>query len=58
MIHQAGLLLVVSHLFAVSVSVVGVGLQKSKELNLDVKNIFAVSHTEHRRGDALGSLFC
>jgi len=42
-----GLLLVVPHLFAVLVSVLWVGLIKSTELNLGVKNIFAGSHTEH-----------
>jgi hypothetical protein len=39
------LLVVISYLFAVPVLVMGVGLEKSKELNLDVRNIFAVSHT-------------
>jgi hypothetical protein len=46
MIGPGGLLLVVPHLV---VSVSWAGLQESKkELNLDVKNIFAGSHTEHR----------
>jgi hypothetical protein len=48
MIGPDGLLLVVPHLFAaVPVSVLLVGLQKSKQLNLHVKNTFAGSHTEH-----------
>jgi hypothetical protein len=46
MIGQGGLLLVLFHLFAVSVSVFWAGLQKCKQLNLDMKNIFAGSHTE------------
>jgi hypothetical protein len=48
-----GLLLAVPHLFALPFSVLWVGLQKSTELNLDVKHIFAGSHTT--AGDALGS---
>jgi len=48
MIGPGGLLLVVSHLFAVLVSVSWMGLQKSKYGNLDVKNIFAGSRTKHR----------
>jgi hypothetical protein len=41
MIGPDGLLLVVPLLFAVPVSVLWVGLQKSKQLsNLDVKNLF------------------
>jgi hypothetical protein len=48
MIGPGGLLLVVPHLFALPVSVLLVGLQKSTELNLDVKNIFSGSHTQHR----------
>jgi hypothetical protein len=48
MIGPGGLLLVVPHLFVVPVWVLSVGLQKSTELNLDVKNIFAGSHNEHR----------
>ncbi len=48
MIGPGGLLLVVTHLFAVPVSVPCVGLQKSTWLNLDPKNIFAGSHTEPR----------
>jgi hypothetical protein len=47
MIGPGGLPLVVPHLLAVLVSVLRVGLLKSTELNLDVKNIFAGSHTEH-----------
>jgi hypothetical protein len=39
MIGPSGLLLVVSHLFAVPVSVLLVGLQKSTLRDLDVKNI-------------------
>jgi hypothetical protein len=38
------------HLFAAHVSVLCVGLQKSKELNLDVRNFFAGSHTEQLWG--------
>ncbi len=41
MIRPGGLQLVVPHLFALPVSVLRMGLQKSTELNLDVKNIFA-----------------
>jgi hypothetical protein len=48
MIGPGGLLLVVPHLFADPVSLLLVGLQKSRELNWDVKNIFAGSHTDHR----------
>jgi hypothetical protein len=48
MIGPCGLLLVVSHLLFAAV-VLWVGLEKSKELNLDVRNIFAGSDT----GDAL-----
>jgi hypothetical protein len=50
MIDPGGLLLVVPHLFAVPVSVLLVGLQKSTLLNLDVKNILSTA------GDALISL--
>jgi hypothetical protein len=39
MIGAGGLLLVVSHLFAVSVLILWVGLEKSIKLNLDVRNI-------------------
>jgi hypothetical protein len=46
MIGPSGLVLVVSHLFAVSVLWLGLG--KSKLLNLDVRDIFATSHTEHQ----------
>jgi hypothetical protein len=46
MIGQSGLVLV-SGLFAVPVLVLWVGLGKSKQLNLDVRNIFAGSLTEH-----------
>jgi transposase-like protein len=43
------LLGVVSHVFAVAVFVLWVGLEKRKvKLNLDVRNIFAMSETEHR----------
>jgi hypothetical protein len=48
MIGAGGLVLVVSHLFDVPISILLVVLQKTKQLNLDVKNIFAGSHTEHR----------
>jgi len=47
LIGPGGLLLVVPHLFAVPVSVLWVGLTE-KKLKLDVKNISAGSHTEHR----------
>jgi hypothetical protein len=40
MIVLGGLLLVVPHLFVILVLVSWVGLQESKLLNLDVKNIF------------------
>ncbi len=40
-VGPCGLLLVVSHVFAVPVLVLWVGLEKSKEPNLDMKNIFA-----------------
>jgi hypothetical protein len=40
MIGSGGLLLLVSQLVAVSVLVLQVGLEKSKELNLDVRNLF------------------
>jgi hypothetical protein len=53
MIGPGGLVLVVPHLFAVPISVLWVGLQKSKYLNLDVKNIFAGSHRLSTPGDAL-----
>jgi len=46
MIGPRGLLLVVAHLFAVPFSLLWVGLQKSTQLNLDVKTIFAASYTE------------
>jgi hypothetical protein len=46
MIRPAGLLLVIPHLFAVPVSVLQVGLLKSTELYLDVKNILQ-SHSKH-----------
>jgi hypothetical protein len=39
-----------SHLFALPRSVLWVGLEKSKQLNLDVTNIFAESHTQHPVG--------
>ncbi len=39
MIGAGGLLLVVSHLFAVPVFILWVGLEKSIKLNLDVRNI-------------------
>jgi hypothetical protein len=47
MIGPGGLLLAVPRLFAVTVLVLCVGLQKSKTLNLDGKNTFAGSHTEN-----------
>jgi hypothetical protein len=48
LIGPSGLLLVVPHLSAASVSVLCVGLQKKlNNLNLDVKNIFAGSPTQH-----------
>jgi len=49
-IGPGGLLLVVPHpLFVVPVSVLWVGVQKSKKVKLDVKNKFAGSHIENRR---------
>jgi hypothetical protein len=48
MIGPCSLLLVVSHLLFAA-AVLRVGLEKSKELNLDVRNVFAGSDT----GDAL-----
>jgi hypothetical protein len=48
MIGSNGLLGVVSHLFAELVFVLWLKLEKKKKLNLDVINIYAVSHTEHR----------
>jgi hypothetical protein len=45
MIGAGGLLLVASQTFAIPVSVLWVGFQKSTQLNLDVKNTFAGSHT-------------
>jgi hypothetical protein len=48
MFGLTGLLLVVSHLFGIPVWVLSVGLEKSRELNFDVRNIFAGSHSEHR----------
>jgi hypothetical protein len=39
MIGAGGLLLVVSHLFAVTVLILWVGLEKSIKLNSDVRNI-------------------
>ncbi len=52
MIHPGGLLLVVPHLFAVPVLVLQVGLLKSTELYLDVKNI-SHGHILSTTGDAL-----
>jgi hypothetical protein len=47
LIAPSGLLLVVSHALAVPVSVLWVGLEKKlvHKSNLDVRNIFARSHT-------------
>jgi len=39
--------LVVPHLFAIPVSILWLGLQRSEQLNLDVKITLAESHTEH-----------
>jgi hypothetical protein len=50
MIGPCGLLLVVSHLFAITILVLWVGFKKRKKLNLDVRIIFAGSHTEHSWG--------
>jgi hypothetical protein len=47
MIGQRGLLLIVSHQFVVVVLVLRVMLKKRKEVNLDVRNIFARSHIKH-----------
>jgi hypothetical protein len=48
LIGAGQLLLVVSHLFAVPVLVLWVGLKTNKESKLGCENIFARSHTEHR----------
>jgi len=49
MISPGGLLLVVSYLFSnLSSSFMGGVGKKSEELNLDVRNILAGSHTKHR----------
>jgi hypothetical protein len=56
MIGPRGLLLVVAHLFAVPVSLLWVVLQKSTQLNLDVKTILAGSYTESPTGDALTTI--
>lgn len=47
MIGQRGLLLIVSHQFVVVALVLRVVLKKRKEVNLDVRNIFARSHIKH-----------
>jgi hypothetical protein len=47
LIGPAGLLLVVSHLFAIPVLVLWVGLEKCKQLKLGCENFFAGSHSEH-----------
>jgi hypothetical protein len=44
MIGAGRLLLVVSHLFAVPVLILWVGLEKSIKLNLDVRNILLVRY--------------
>jgi hypothetical protein len=50
LIRPSGLLLVVSHVYAVPVSVLWVGLEKKLVIkNLDVRNNLAGSHTEHPR---------
>jgi len=54
LIGPGGLLLGVSHLFAVPVLVLGVELEKSKLLNMDVRNIFAWPCTEHCWGCSHG----
>jgi len=47
-ISRGGSLLVVSHLFVIPILVSWVGLEKKQtNLNLEVKNIFARSHSEH-----------
>ncbi len=48
LIGAGQLLLVVSHLFAIPVLVLWVGLKKNKESKLGCENNFARSHTEHR----------
>jgi len=52
MIHPGGLLLVVPRLFALPpLSFMGEVAKKSKlSLNLEVRNIFAWSHSEHWSG--------
>jgi hypothetical protein len=49
MIGTGGFVVVVPHLFSVPVSVLWMGLQNYlNNYTLDVKNILAGSHTEHR----------
>jgi hypothetical protein len=50
MIRPGGLLLVVPTYLQFPVQFYGWGLEKSKQLNLEVTNIFAESHTEHQWG--------
>jgi hypothetical protein len=47
MIGPDGLLLVVFHLFAVPVLISWAEFGRKKKLNLNVRNVFAGSHTEH-----------
>jgi hypothetical protein len=47
MIGPGGLLLLVPHVYAVSVLLVG--LPKNKQLNLDIKFYYPELHTEHPR---------
>ncbi len=49
MIGDGELLLIVSHLFAVSVFILGLRLKKKTRLNWDVRNIVARSPSEHLR---------
>jgi hypothetical protein len=47
MVVPDGLLLVVFHLFAVPVLILWAELGKKKKLYLNVRNVFAGSHTEY-----------
>jgi hypothetical protein len=50
MIGPGGFAISSSHLFVVPILVLWVGLEKSKKLNFDVRNIFVGSYTEPRWG--------
>jgi hypothetical protein len=57
MIGPDGLLIVVSHLFAVPILVLSMGLEKGKQLNLDVRNILA-GHILSYSGATLINMAC